>query len=176
MTNLFQKTAPTFDEPLEMLEACHERIEAKLALLEKLVPHLRQAGCDEQARQAAQSVMRYFDTAGANHHHDEDADLFPMLRAAAGAAGRDEVGAALYELESEHQSMDRQYSRLREQLAAVAAGESARLEPEDVEQFAWIYRRHMGVESSVVFPFAREALSPPQRQALGASMAARRGG
>ncbi|MGH8668869.1 MAG: hypothetical protein ACREUH_06505 [Burkholderiales bacterium] len=30
--------APSFDEPLEMLAACHERIEAQLGTLERRAP------------------------------------------------------------------------------------------------------------------------------------------
>ena len=41
----FGAPAPGFDEPLEMLHACHGRIQAQLATLEKLVPHLAREGC-----------------------------------------------------------------------------------------------------------------------------------
>src|SRR5689334_1951600 len=75
----FAAPAPGFDEPLEMLAACHERIEAQLRTLEKLVEHLSQNcaangaahGADNSARDAAARVMRYFDTAGVEHHRDE---------------------------------------------------------------------------------------------------------
>jgi hypothetical protein len=58
------KSLPHFDEPLEMLEACHDTIEAQPAALENLVPHVAVHGADAAARKAAQGVMRYFDTAG----------------------------------------------------------------------------------------------------------------
>jgi hemerythrin-like domain-containing protein len=172
----FGAPAPGFDEPLEMLEACHGRIEAQLATLEKLVAHLERAGCDAQARQAADREMRYFDTAGINHHRDEDEDLFPVLRAAAAQKGSDVVAGKLYELEMEHESMDAFYARLRRQLEALLIeGSEAKLDAGDVERFAWVYRKHMSVESEFVLPFARETLTEAQRARLGASMAARRG-
>lgn len=172
----FGAPAPGFDEPLEMLEACHGRIEAQLATLEKLAAHLARFGCDAQAREAAQRVMRYFDTAGANHHQDEDDDLFPVLRAAAAERGSDALAGKLYELEMEHESMDAFYARLRRQLQAVQSGaRGAGLDAGDVERFAWVYRKHMALESEFVLPFAREALSQAERARLGASMAARRG-
>ena len=36
-------------------------VEAQLASLERLVPHLTQHGCDVSAQDAAQVLMRYFD-------------------------------------------------------------------------------------------------------------------
>jgi hemerythrin-like domain-containing protein len=164
---------PSFDEPLEMLSACHERIEEKLALLERLGPHLETKGCDAEARAAAQAVLRYFDTSGVYHHQDEDVDLFPLLRVRAAAQGRAEIAAAIEELEREHETMNSQWERLRQRLLAIAEGEP-RLDIEEVTRFAWLYRRHMDRESAAVLPFAREALDSAERAALGERMAARR--
>ena len=69
--------------------------------------------------------------------------------------------------------MDAQWKRLRERLLAVAAGEP-RLGAEDVNRFAWLYRRHMDREATAVLPFARNALDGEERAALGRKMAARR--
>lgn len=165
---------PSFDEPLEVLAASHEHIEAQLRALERLGPHLAANGCDAGARSAAQALLSYFDGGGALHHQDEDGDLFPLLRARAAAQGRAAIAAAVEELEREHATMEAQWGRLRRQLLAIAGGE-ARLDPEEVVRFAWLYRRHMDRESAVLIPFAREALDARERAALGARMAARRG-
>lgn len=172
--NPFATPAPTFDEPLEMLAACHERIEEQLCTLEKLIEHLAAKGADAAAREAAAQVMRYFDTAGAAHHRDEDEDMFPVLRNLAAERNRPEVSAVINGLEEDHSTMEAQWSRLRERLEAVAAGRGARLDTEDVARFAWLYRRHMEKESALVLPFAREAISETERAVLGSRMAARR--
>jgi pyridoxamine 5'-phosphate oxidase len=138
-----------------------------------MIPHLESKGCDEEARAAAKAVLRYFDTSGTLHHQDEDDDLFPMLRQRAGAHGRPEVAATIEELEREHENMAAQWERLRDRLNAVVEGE-ARLDAEAVSRFAWLYRRHMQMESAAILPFARETLDEAQRAALGARMAARR--
>ena len=166
--------APSFDQPLELLATCHERIEERLAILERLVPHLEKKGCDAEARSAALAVLRYFDTSGVHHHQDEDEDLFPLLRLRAAARGRPEIAAAIEELEREHETMHAQWERLRQRLLAVTEGEP-RLDLEEVTRFAWLYRRHMERESAAVLPFAREALDAADRAALGERMAARRG-
>ncbi len=40
--------------------------------LQKLAAHLPVHGCDQQVQQAAQGILRYFDTAGQFHHQDEE--------------------------------------------------------------------------------------------------------
>jgi hemerythrin-like domain-containing protein len=164
---------PSFDEPLEMLEACHERIEEHLCTLERLVQHLAGNGCDSNAQSAARSVLRYFDTSGALHLEDEDHDLFPLLRIEAAKQGRAEIAAAVEDLEREHATMDRQWKRLRERLQSLVAGEG-RLDVEEISRFTWLYRRHMDRETAALLPFAKQALDAAQRRALGERMAARR--
>jgi len=68
-----------FDEPLEMLLACHRRIEKQLETLKRLRTHLATEGVDPEASAAAQSVLRYFGKSAADHHHDEEQDVFPLL-------------------------------------------------------------------------------------------------
>jgi pyridoxamine 5'-phosphate oxidase len=120
-------------------------------------------------------VVRYFDTEGQQHHRDEDEDLFPLLRALTAERGRADVAAVMEELEREHASMDRQWSRLREGLAGLAEGQGGVLDSDEVMRFAWLYRRHMKYEAAVVIPFAREALSAEQRAGFASRMAERRG-
>lgn len=161
-------------EPLELLQACHGRIEEQLATLERLAEHVCARAPDEMAQSAAKAVLRFFDTSGAKHHQDEDEDLFPLLRRRAGALGRVEVAAAIDELEREHATMDAQWRRLRRKLEAIAAMRQAAFEAEEVARFAWLYRRHMERESMLVLPFANEVLREEERAELGARMGARR--
>ncbi|MDE3208835.1 MAG: hemerythrin domain-containing protein, partial [Pseudomonadota bacterium] len=74
------KPGPGFHEPVEMLDACHERMRRHCQTLEKLVTHLGMTGADESARQAAANVIRYFDQSALDHHADEEVNLFPLLR------------------------------------------------------------------------------------------------
>ena len=170
---ILKQPGPSFDEPLELLAACHERIEAQLATLERLAPHLAARGCDAEARSAVQAVLRYFDTSGALHHEDEDHDLFPLLRAKAAAEGRVEIAAAIDELEREHGTMDAQWKRLREKLSAILE-KNLEHDADEVARFAWLYRRHMDREGAAVLPYARQSLGEQERAELGARMAARR--
>ena len=76
-----------FEQPFEMLEACHERVQRSLALLQRLVDHVDRNGHDADSRSAARDVLRYFDIAGPHHHEDEERHVFPPLQQHADALG-----------------------------------------------------------------------------------------
>jgi Hemerythrin HHE cation binding domain len=67
------------ESPFEMLVACHERVNRSLELLHRLQAHLGDKGLDEDARQAARDVLRYFDISAPLHHQDEELHVFPPL-------------------------------------------------------------------------------------------------
>jgi hemerythrin-like domain-containing protein len=149
----------TPDDPLARLLAVHRRIEQELAALERFAGDVAQRGADALAQSQARALSAYFDAAAAQHHADEDEVLFPLLRARAAAAGRTEVAAAIDELEREHGVMEALWRRLRDALADIAAVKGTRLPAEEVERFAWLYRRHLEREDLLILPFAREVLS-----------------
>lgn len=161
-----------FDAPFEMLEACHQRVERMLTLMEKLAQHLDAQGNDAQAQQAAVDVMRYFDIAGPAHHEDEERHVFPALQ----AAGQAELAQRLH---GEHLSMAQQWAGVRADLAAVAEGR-APLPTDPAARARWadfaaLYRRHIACEETQAYPAAQTALTAGAQQAMGLEMARRRG-
>lgn len=163
--------APTFDSPLDMLHACHERIMDQCATLQKLVQHLPMHGCDSQAQQAAQAIMRYFDTAGQFHHQDEEVDLFPLLR----ACNNEDADGLMRQLLDEHRAMDALWLKLRGQLGDIADGKSASLERLLVADFSLAYGRHVMTENMKLLPLAARLLNNQQLRNMGKNMAQRRG-
>lgn len=160
-----------FDEPFDMLAACHERVERMLTLLERLAAHLPDHGCDAQAVAAARDVMRYFDLAAPAHHEDEERHVLPALR----AAGDDAFAA---QLEQEHREMQRRWVELRRNLAEVVKGTWVGTGAADFatwHRFAELYRGHAAAEDAHAFPTARNALDAEQQRAMGEEMASRRG-
>jgi hemerythrin-like domain-containing protein len=163
--------APTFESPLDMLHACHERIMDQCATLQKLMSHLPMHGCDAQAQQAAQAIMRYFDTAGKFHHMDEEVDLFPLLQ----ACNNDEANKLALRLKDEHQYLDEIWLNLRAQLQGIAEGKLATLERTMIGDFSLAYGRHIMLENTKLLPLAAQLLNAQQLQNMGKNMAARRG-
>ena len=169
----FHSPAAGPDEPLLMLSSCHERMARQFATLRRLVLYLRECGCDAQARQAAQSVLRYFDTAAPLHHQDEEKDLFPALLES--MAGSDAV--CLREmtdgLAAQHREIESRWGSLRVALQSVAAGTSAMLGGVEVDAFIELNRAHIEREESELLPMAARLLSDDAIESIGRGMRAR---
>lgn len=165
----------SFEVPLEMLAACHGRVEHQCSTLRRLVPHLLAHGADAQARSAAASVMRYFDTSARHHHADEEVDLFPALIES--MAGSDAVclRTLTATLTAEHRELEVRWRRLREVLERIAAGDDAPLAAADVESLVGLYERHIAREEAELLPLASRLLSDGDLERVGRAMRERRG-
>jgi pyridoxamine 5'-phosphate oxidase len=175
MKNLLPETAPGFDQPIAVLKHCHDRIRKQLATLDKLLAHLPEQGADEQARQAAQAVLKYFDKAAPLHHDDEEKDLIPMLHAVAQGADAAMLQALAPVILQDHKDMDAMWQDLHEQLAMVASGSASALSASTVQRFTQCYAAHMEREEGNIAPMALRLFSPEQMAQLGNAMQQRRG-
>jgi hemerythrin-like domain-containing protein len=161
-----------FEQPFEMLHACHERVQRMLGLLQRLRAHLTSVGCDEQARQAARDVMRYFDIAAPAHHEDEERHVFPPLLAAGVCVD------AVQRLQREHAEMAAVWPRVRAVLQRVAEGSWHGYANDDeavLEHFARLYDWHIAAENELVYPAAAQRLDAAAQAAMGQEMSRRRG-
>lgn len=156
-----------FDEPFEMLAACHDRVRRSLDLLQRLHAHVQQHGVEAQARDAAADVLRYFDRAAPAHHEDEERHVFPRLRLAG-------LSALADRLHADHLDMSRQWALLRVPLQAWSRGEAQRLDTNLLRNYIDFYDAHLAIEDAEAMPAAREGLADSVLHAMGREMAARR--
>ncbi|NML45208.1 hemerythrin domain-containing protein [Ramlibacter sp. G-1-2-2] len=166
--------AASFDEPFEMLAACHDRLQRMLALLARLREHLPAHGADAQARQAAHDVMRYFDQAAPQHHRDEELHVFPPLLAQGDPATVERVQA----LQRDHRQMEEAWERARTVLAAIEGGQLQQPDAASrvaLETFSSLYGAHLEAEEQLVFPAARQLLDAAAIREMGREMRLRRG-
>src|SRR5689334_7958245 len=175
MNSLLPDPAPDFDQPVAVLKHCHGRIRKQLATLEKLLAHLPEHGADEQARQAAGAVLKYFEKAAHLHHEDEEQDLIPMLRAVAQGEDAATLEALAPVILQDHKDMDAMWQDLHEQLTAIADGSGTQLSGSTVQRFSQRYLNHMEREESTMAPMAMRLFSPQQMAQLGQAMQRRRG-
>jgi len=166
--------AAGFEQPFEMLETCHERVHRMLALLDRLVAHVREVGCDTQAQQAARDVMRYFDQAAPQHHRDEELHVFPPLL----AHGDPATLALVAQLQQDHLQMESRWSAARRVLADLAEARVDSL-PGDQQQlltlFGTLYGDHIRAEEDIAYPNAHALLDGEALLAMGREMMRRRG-
>ena len=171
----FSAPAAGPEAPLEMLSACHDRMERQCATLRRLMLHLVEHGVDEAALTAAANVMRYFDTSAKQHHADEEEDLFPALIES--MAGSDAVclRELTERLKADHRALEIAWQRVRGVLERVARGESVRLESDDVEALVGQYERHIEREERELLPMAARLLSEDDLARIGRALRERRG-
>ncbi len=171
----FSSPAASPDAPLDMLAACHARIEKQCQTLLRLQPHLTLHGSDGAAQEAASAVMRYFDTAARHHHEDEECDLFAALHEAVAGSDAVCIHALTGSLVAEHRVLESLWARLREQLEAIARGEPVLLPAQAVDDFVARYRGHIRKEDTELLPLAARLLDAPALRGIAQAMRQRRG-
>jgi iron-sulfur cluster repair protein YtfE (RIC family) len=162
------KRSPTGQNVVDRLLDCHQRIRSFCALA------LRLAGGapPEQARDAAQQLVRYFTIGLPLHVADEDESIRPRLAPVA----RDDVETALATMSREHRQIEelvdelvRRWRALAETATPAACAATA-LGARSLDEHM---RVHLAAEETIVFP-ALARLSLAQSDAILAEMQARR--
>ncbi|MDZ7858190.1 hemerythrin domain-containing protein [Sphaerotilus sp.] len=171
----FASPAVGFDQPFEMLHACHDRVERTLSLLARLVAHVRDHGHCEDSRSAARDVLRYFDLAAPHHHQDEERHVLPPLLASKDAAQR----ALAEQLIADHRRMEMLWAVVRGPLqqwaeAQPTATATAFAQPQALAEFTALYADHIAREEGRAYPLVLAVLDTATLAAMGAEMAARR--
>ena len=166
-----------FTDPTGLLSDCHRRVEMFLGTLEAVAGMIDRPAAEE-TRRALESALRYFAQAAPKHTADEEESLFPRLRQI-----RDpELEAAfskLEQLEQEHRwaaPLHAVVDRLGAQY--LSTGNLSSPEVDDfrkaVASLASMYKQHIEVEDSLVFPLAARVLSDGEKAAMAEEMAGRR--
>ncbi len=171
----FDTPAAGFEVPLEMLSACHGRVERQCLTMLRLVPHLAADGPDRAAREAAQNVMRYFDTSARHHHADEEEDLFPALLQSAPPSALAQVRELVAALCAQHRELEQSWAQLRPKLEGIRLGTQSELGADEVARLVDLYRSHIAREEAELLPLAARLLGLARLDGVGRAMRLRRG-
>jgi hemerythrin-like domain-containing protein len=167
-----------FDEPLGLLSDCHRRIEHFLEVLARTAHQADGGPLADRQRAELDGALTYFETAAPRHTADEEASLFPRLRASGdpAAAGALET---VERLERDHGAAERHHAEV-DRLVRRWMTQNA-LDRVDLEALQGhlaalraIYEPHIAIEDRELFPTAARLLSPTQIEEIGREMAARR--
>ena len=167
--NFFKAPPPSFDDPVGLLRACHDRILQNCETLESLADHLVHTGADARACLASAQIRRYFRISGPAHHADEEEQLFPWLLAQTGFPRH--LRTVLQDLAAQHRELDQQWQLLDRELSQVENGITVELHPEPFVSWS---RTHISQENGRIFPEAEKLLDTETRRVLGAKMEKRR--
>ncbi|MDX2151641.1 MAG: hemerythrin domain-containing protein [Bryobacteraceae bacterium] len=164
--DLIQGGAKAPEGPLEHLQACHRRIEDRLATLERAGEALER--CPAEAVDAILKSIEFFDRNGVWHTEDEEQSVFPRLLERLSA----DEAATLRRLEEEHERAEELHQRLKTLVTALPwAAEEFR---GCVRELAALYRAHIEVEDSELMAAAQRVLTADELEAIGAEMKERR--
>ncbi|MDY0012872.1 MAG: hemerythrin domain-containing protein [Rhodocyclaceae bacterium] len=176
MSDVLITPAPSFDEPVEMISACHGRLDAQLDTLRRLAAWLPEHGADEAARQAATAILRYFRVAGIKHKQDEEEDIFPRLLERVGADERRGAEGLVRSLLADHRELDASWAELESRLAKIQLGQAADLPGEAAAYFIQQYRNHIQCEEGMLLPLVKRVFSEEDLMEIGGRMSQRRRG
>ncbi len=167
-----------FSDPTGLLSDCHRRIEMFLGVLEAVAAVIDRPA-SEETRRAMESALRYFAEAAPKHIADEEVSLFPRLRQIQHA----EVQASfsqLEKLEEEHRWADDLHVEVeslgrRYLLTSCLSGTEVEKYRNSVTSLVFMYKRHIKIEDSTVFPLAARLLPHAEKMAIAEEMRRRRG-
>ncbi|MDO4434271.1 MAG: hemerythrin domain-containing protein [Alysiella sp.] len=162
------QATPTWDEPIDMLYACHSKVKRFCAQLEMLPKYLAEHGLNPAARDAITQICTYFNQAAPLHHDDEEQDFFPTLLHYAPQA-QNQVD----ELNRQHQILHENWTELHQILSHVLNGNLSQCNPKIIQAFTHAYAQHMAIEEPL-FELGRQHIPLAQQHAIGQIMAARR--
>jgi hemerythrin-like domain-containing protein len=170
-------TTHAFDDPTGLLSDCHRRVEMFMGSLQAVAAISTQSLTDE-TRRSLDLALRYFREAAPKHTSDEEESLFPRLRQIQST----EMKAALAQmdaLEQDHRWAEPLHALvetigMRYLEAGVLSSADAQEFREAVEQLAAMYKRHIEIEDSRVFPVAARLLPKDAKDEIAQEMAARR--
>jgi hemerythrin-like domain-containing protein len=170
----FSSPAAGPEAPLDLLAACHTRVEKQCQTLERLQAHLSVHGSDVPAQEAAHAVLRYFNSAAKHHHEDEEEDLFPALLEAMAGSDAVCIRELTEALEAEHRALEKRWSGLNTQLQSVTQGQPVLLTAQEVEAFVMAYRQHILREDTELLPMAKRLMGAQALEKMGQTMRNRR--
>ncbi len=158
------------DVPIASFSQCHVGIIEHLNTLGNLPALIAPAA---RARTIAAQTLAFFVEVIAEHHAEEECELFPaVLDSAKRGEEREQVETIVARLAAEHRQIEATWSGLKAELKQVANGRDAKLDGAAVERLVSDYRAHAQFEEQVFLPLAQTILgrNANHMAALGMSL------
>jgi hemerythrin-like domain-containing protein len=162
-----------FDEPLGLLSDCHRRVEHFLGVLVRVAGEFDGKPLTAPATEALLTARRYFAQAAPRHTADEEESLFPRMTSARACE-------MIRRLQADHQEAERIQARIDALLdrwmreTTLSSPDAAELNA-GLHKLQGLYREHIRIEDTEVFPLAATTLSAEQLAQVGREMRDRRG-
>lgn len=140
--------------PLEALDRTHQEMLVILEQLEALPDQLERDGETTAVCTSARRISAFFAQVAQRHHQDEEVLVFPALLASGDVA----LAHQVRRLQQDHGWLEEDWLELAPQLGALAAGYGG-VDPALLRHvadiFVTLYREHIALEESMIYPAAR---------------------
>ncbi len=168
MLNFNTPPAVGWDDPIDMLYACHGKVKNFCRQLRILPGYLQTKGINQAVKNDVRQILTYFNHSAPLHHEDEEQDFFPAL-----LSYRPDVQPDIDALERQHLDLHQNWARLSAQLEALLHDDCVQVDPALIDTFIAAYDSHIAREEPL-FELGKQQLSAAELQAMGKIMAARR--
>lgn len=158
----------TWNEPIEMLYACHSKVKRFCRQLSILPDYLEKHGYTQAVLNDVEQILSYFNRAAPLHHDDEELDFFPQLLKVAPQAQ-----STIDELEQQHKNLHKNWNALSAQLEELISEQRQNIDEHLIERFIQGYERHITLEEPL-FEMGREFLADDVLSEMGKNMSIRR--
>lgn len=158
----------TWNEPIEMLYACHSKVKRFCRQLSILPDYLEKHGYTQAVLNDVEQILSYFNRAAPLHHDDEELDFFPQLVKVA-----PQTQSTIDELEQQHKNLHKNWNALSAQLEELISEQRQNIDEHLIERFVQGYERHITLEEPL-FEMGREFLADDVLSEMGKNMSIRR--
>lgn len=141
---------PGFDS----LDRAHREVLKVLEDFDQLLKHVDDNGPDATAREGARHIQAFFSGPARQHHAEEEQRIFPGLL----ASGNAELVQHVQRLIQDHGWLEEDWIELSTQIEAIADGYNwydLNMLRQALPIFTQLYRDHIALEESLVYPAAR---------------------
>ena len=168
MIELSPQQFATWNEPIEMLYACHSKVKRFCRQLTILPDYLAKHGCNQAVKNDVQQILNYFNQSAPLHHDDEEKDFFPLLVKYVPEAQKD-----IDELERQHVTLHDNWAKLSEQLKSLLDGERNNVEIVLINNVVPGYDKHIDL-GEPLFELGKQHLSEAEICEIDEIMSTRR--
>ena len=168
MINPFDTRSVTFNEPIEMLYACHGKVRRFCQQINLLPNYIAQHGYNTIAQQTTYQIQQYFTLAAPLHHQDEEQDFFPLLLHYAPQAQD-----TIQQLVSQHHTLHQQWQKLTTEFFQLENHTTLTLNAQIAQNFVAAYHTHLAIEEPL-FELGKQHIPVHELTRIGRLMAQRR--
>lgn len=139
--------------PLESLHRTHQELLLAVEELQRVLRDIAEDGATADRRAIVRSLIHCMDGNGRHHHAEEELRVFPDLL----ARGDVDLVQHVRRLQQDHGWLEQDWLEMRPQLDAIAHGIGG-VDLDALQQaaqvFAELYRDHIALEETLVYPEA----------------------